>query len=145
MTTLPLSAPPPGPAGVPSGDAAARLDRPDRRDDAALEPAAHRDIAVVQVDGRVAMSRHQPDRLAELRQRGARAAGADAQDGVLVADVGDLEARPPPDARRPGIDGVRLVPGVDDRRATVPRLITWPFTKRACSKRGVFGPGALSA
>src|SRR6478609_9924945 len=97
-----------------SADAASRLDLPDVLDDAAGQAAAHDDITVVQVDGRIAVAGDEPDGLAERRQAGPRGIGVRTQDAVLVAaaGVGQLAL---PDARRAGIDRVRLVAGVDDR------------------------------
>src|SRR3546814_1243842 len=55
--------------------------RPQAFDDALVEPAAHPDIPVVQVDGRVDVARHQPDPVAEPRPR---RRGAERQLAVLV-------------------------------------------------------------
>src|SRR6476469_9498240 len=77
-----------------SGHAAAGIDRPQRFDHSALQPTAHGDVRVVQVDGRVAMSGHEPDSLAELRELDCRAAAARLQNAVLVAEIDHLELAP---------------------------------------------------
>src|SRR3982751_1693069 len=97
-----------------SAEAAARLDWPDRLDDAVREPAAHADVAVVQVDRRVAMAGHEPDGLPERREARRRRPGLRPDHAVLVAAVGPRPLALP-EARRAGIERVRLVAGVDHR------------------------------
>src|SRR5512134_815724 len=84
-----------------------RADRPEVLHDA----AAHADIPVVEVDGRIAMPRHEQQLLAQRRRR--RACG-DLDEAVLVGGLEVLEARALPHRGHAGIDARGLEPGVHD-------------------------------
>ena len=75
-------------------------------------PCAHADIPVVQIDGRVAMARDQPDLIAEAKRR---RLGRAAELAVLVGDAGDLKPRAVVHPGRALLGAVGLEPGIDDR------------------------------
>src|SRR3954464_13418853 len=82
-----------------------RGNRPDAFDPVAADP----DIPVVEVDGRVAMARHQPDLVAEPQ---AVRRAADREPAVLVRGALIGCGRLVPHRRRPGIEGQRLQTGI---------------------------------
>src|SRR4051812_16875752 len=75
----------------PSGQRASGVNPDDFPDHAFAQAAGHTDHEVVQVDGGVAMPRHQPEHPADLRHP--RAGPGRAQDAVFVAAVGVVEFR----------------------------------------------------
>ena len=74
--------------------------------------AAHADIPVVGVDGRVAVAGDQPDLIAEPEPIGD---GRDGEPAVLVRRALVGRGRLVAEQRRPRIEGQRLQPGIDDR------------------------------
>jgi hypothetical protein len=75
-------------------------------------PAAHADIPVVQVDGRVAVARDQPYPVAQPQALGL---GAEAQLAVLVRDRDHLDVLAAVHPRRSFLGAVGFEAGIDDR------------------------------
>src|SRR5437016_9334070 len=96
-----------------SGQGASGVNPDDPLDDAGLQPADHADHVVVQVHGRIAVPRDQPQRAPERRD--ARAAARGLEDAVLVAAVEVFELALGADGEHLGqarVDRVALVSGV---------------------------------
>ena len=120
--------------GGAQSNRARRAPRPARALDAGIGRAdpAHADIPVVQVDGRIAVARHQQHLVAELRPRVAR---RDIEHAVLVGGpLVDRRPASPSGTGMPQSNAQRLVPGIDDGRSATGALITVASTNSACSK-----------
>src|SRR5450830_393466 len=128
-----------------SGQCAARIHRDDAFDHAVLQPAAHADQVVVQVDGGIAMARDQPQRLAHGRQRGGGAHGG--QQACSSPPLLNTSGSAPGGVCTRGmpLSTAWLLWPASHTAWLWRALMTWVLTNRACSNWGCAGSRSLRA